>query len=45
MEIQIHPQSEEYFGNVNYRNKSCYDEGKRIAESLTNYMRNHNTDK
>lgn len=31
----IHPQIEEYFGNVNTCGKrSCYDEGKRCAESL-----------
>ena len=30
-----HPQSENYFGNVNTMgNRSCYDEGKRIAETL-----------
>ena len=30
-----HPQSETYFGNVNTMgNRSCYDEGKRIAETL-----------
>lgn len=30
-----HPQTEEYFGNVNPLGKrSCYDEGKRAAESL-----------
>lgn len=32
---QIHPQSEEYWGNVNpIGPRSCYDEGKRCAESL-----------
>jgi UDP-glucuronate decarboxylase len=31
----IHPQPEEYFGNVNtFGERSCYDEGKRVAESL-----------
>ncbi len=31
----IHPQTENYFGNVNTIGKrSCYDEGKRIAETL-----------
>lgn len=31
----IHPQSEEYFGNVNTIGaRSCYDEGKRVAETL-----------
>ena len=32
---RIHPQIEEYFGSVNPIGiRSCYDEGKRIAESL-----------
>ena len=32
-----HPQSEKYFGNVNTTGpRSCYDEGKRIAETLFN---------
>jgi UDP-glucuronate decarboxylase len=32
---QIHPQNEGYFGNVNPLGpRSCYDEGKRCAESL-----------
>ena len=31
----IHPQTEEYFGNVNPHGlRSCYDEGKRAAESI-----------
>ncbi len=31
----IHPQPESYFGNVNTLGpRSCYDEGKRVAESL-----------
>ena len=31
----VHPQSENYFGNVNTTGvRSCYDEGKRIAETL-----------
>ncbi|KAK6591124.1 dTDP-glucose 4-dehydratase [Cryptosporidium xiaoi] len=31
----VHPQTEKYFGNVNtIGNRSCYDEGKRIAETL-----------
>ncbi len=31
----IHPQTEDYFGNVNpIGNRSCYDEGKRVAETL-----------
>ncbi|HEY8571005.1 UDP-glucuronic acid decarboxylase family protein [Phenylobacterium sp.] len=40
----VHPQPEEYWGNVNpigYR--SCYDEGKRCAETLFfDYRRQHN---
>lgn len=32
----VHPQHEEYWGNVNpVGERSCYDEGKRVAESLT----------
>lgn len=32
---QVHPQKENYFGNVNPIGiRSCYDEGKRMAESL-----------
>jgi nucleoside-diphosphate-sugar epimerase len=31
----VHPQSEDYWGNVNPRGpRACYDEGKRFAESL-----------
>lgn len=31
----VHPQPEEYFGNVNPIGlRSCYDEGKRVAETL-----------
>ena len=31
----VHPQPEEYFGNVNTMGeRSCYDEGKRIGETL-----------
>ena len=31
----VHPQPEEYYGNVNTMGeRSCYDEGKRVAESL-----------
>jgi UDP-glucuronate decarboxylase len=31
----VHPQPEEYFGNVNTMGeRSCYDEGKRICETL-----------
>lgn len=32
----VHPQREEYWGNVNPIGiRSCYDEGKRVAETLT----------
>ena len=32
---EIHPQPESYFGNVNTLGpRSCYDEGKRVAETL-----------
>ena len=32
---KIHPQNEEYWGNVNPTGiRACYDEGKRVAESL-----------
>ncbi len=39
----IHPQKEGYFGNVNPIGlRSCYDEGKRLAESLFfDYYRKH----
>ena len=42
----ISPQSEDYFGNVNPNGiRSCYDEGKRAAESLMfEYYRNHETE-
>ena len=41
---EVHPQPEEYKGSVNPIGKrSCYDEGKRIAESLCfDYERMHN---
>ena len=41
----IHPQPENYRGSVNPIGKrSCYDEGKRVAESLCyDYMRMNNT--
>jgi len=33
---EVHPQSEEYRGNVNpIGPRSCYDEGKRVAETLS----------
>jgi len=39
----IHPQKEEYWGNVNpIGDRSCYDEGKRCAETLFfDYYRQH----
>ena len=42
----VHPQPEEYCGNVSPTGiRSCYDESKRGAESLTYaYMRQHNLD-
>merc|ERR1719249_102830 len=41
---EVHPQKEEYWGNVNNIGiRSCYDEGKRIAETLMfDYHRQHN---
>ena len=40
----VHPQSEDYWGNVNPIGlRSCYDEGKRCAETLFfDYYRQHN---
>lgn len=42
----VHPQPEEYWGNVNPIGiRSCYDEGKRAAETLfMDYYRMHNVD-
>lgn len=42
----VHPQVEEYWGNVNPIGiRSCYDEGKRLAESLCfEYYRQHGVD-
>ena len=42
----VSPQTEDYRGNVNTIGiRSCYDEGKRAAESLfSDYNRNHNVD-
>jgi UDP-glucuronate decarboxylase len=42
----IHPQNEEYFGNVNPIGiRACYDEGKRGAETLCfDYARQYQTD-
>jgi UDP-glucuronate decarboxylase len=41
-----HPQKESYWGNVNpIGPRSCYDEGKRCAETLFfDYFRQHNLD-
>ncbi|EIP87843.1 product [Burkholderia humptydooensis MSMB43] len=41
---EVHPQREEYWGNVNAIGfRSCYDEGKRCAETLFfDYHRQHN---
>ncbi len=41
---QIHPQPESYWGHVNpIGSRSCYDEGKRCAESLfVNYQKQNN---
>jgi UDP-glucuronate decarboxylase len=41
---EIHPQPESYWGNVNTLGpRSCYDEGKRVAETLfINYHRQNN---
>ncbi len=43
---QISPQNENYFGNVNcFGHRSCYDEGKRIMESLAfEYIKNYKLD-
>jgi len=43
---KIHPQVESYWGNVNPIGiRSCYDEGKRCAETLmTDYCRQYNVD-
>src|SRR5579862_3326157 len=40
----VHPQSEDYWGHVNPTGpRSCYDEGKRCAETLFfDYRRQHN---
>ena len=42
----VHPQTEEYRGNVNCTGiRSCYDEGKRIAETLCfDYHRNNDVE-
>ncbi len=43
---QVHPQREEYWGNVNPIGiRSCYDEGKRVAETLMmDYHRQNKVD-
>lgn len=42
---EVHPQPEEYWGHVNPNGiRSCYDEGKRCAETLCfDYNRRHDT--
>jgi UDP-glucuronate decarboxylase len=42
----VHPQKEDYWGNVNPIGiRSCYDEGKRVAETLMmDYYRQNNVD-
>lgn len=42
----VHPQVEEYWGNVNPIGiRSCYDEGKRVAETLCfDFKRQHDVD-
>jgi len=43
---QVHPQTEDYWGNVNPIGiRSCYDEGKRVAETLMmDYHRQNSVD-
>ena len=43
---EVHPQTEDYWGNVNPIGiRSCYDEGKRCAETLFfDYRRQHKTE-
>jgi UDP-glucuronate decarboxylase len=45
-DAQVHPQPESYWGNVNPIGiRSCYDEGKRLAETLmTDYHRQNRVD-
>ncbi len=45
-DAQVHPQSESYWGYVNpIGPRSCYDEGKRVAETLMmDYHRQNNID-
>ena len=44
MLLKVHPQKEDYWGFVNSIGiRSCYDEGKRMAESLTyDFARKYN---
>ena len=40
---QVHPQPESYWGNVNTLGpRSCYDEGKRVAETMMYAYKNQN---
>ena len=40
---EVHPQKETYWGNVNTLGpRSCYDEGKRVAETMMYCYRNQN---
>ncbi len=43
---QVHPQPETYYGNVNpIGDRACYDEGKRVGESLAaSWFRQYRTD-
>ena len=43
---KIHPQTEKYYGNVSTTGpRACYDEGKRVAETLCyDYQRTYNVD-
>lgn len=35
LNVQVHPQVEEYWGHVNpIGPRACYDEGKRVAETM-----------
>jgi len=45
-DARVHPQTEDYWGHVNpIGPRSCYDEGKRCAETLcTDYQRQHGMD-
>jgi UDP-glucuronate decarboxylase len=45
-DAQVHPQTEDYWGHVNpIGPRSCYDEGKRVAETLMmDYHRQNGTD-